>query len=306
MESIELNRVRLDGGTQPRGCLDDQFVAALVDTIGEGNKLPPVEVVYDGADYWCWDGFHRCSAYQKAGVEQIECNVTPGTLSEAQWLSYGANRTNGLYRSNADKRRAVEAALRHEKSAKMTDSEIARHVGVSDKTVAAHRPVSEIPKLRTGKDGKRYPATKARRVNVEPVVVETEEDEVEVSVLDDAPPVPFPNSTAEIPQSERTGRDGRTINTANIGKAPRQPKGESVAVDAEEDEVEVAVLDDAPPVPFPHTGPKEMHMVDEIVTDLRACAIDITEHYRGWSHGSKERVLDAFDMVRKAIQENAK
>jgi hypothetical protein len=44
-------------------------------------------------------------------------------------------------------------------------SRIAKHAGVTDKTVTALRkdvaPPSEIPNLREGQDGKKYPASKA-------------------------------------------------------------------------------------------------------------------------------------------------
>src|SRR5688500_4610428 len=48
--------------------------------------------------------------------------------------TYAANKgqeTVGLRRTNEDKRRAVEAALRHPKAAKLSDRQIAEHVGVS-------------------------------------------------------------------------------------------------------------------------------------------------------------------------------
>jgi hypothetical protein len=51
--------------------------------------------------------------------------------------------------------RAVKAALRHPKSAGLSDSEIGRHVGVDHKTVAAmrvHLGISQVK--RTGKDGR--------------------------------------------------------------------------------------------------------------------------------------------------------
>ena len=68
-----------------------------------------------------------------------------------------ANTKNGLRRTNADKRKAVEIALRE--FGKMSDVEIARLCGVNDKTVAAHRPAnlgnSEV-ESRLGADGKLY------------------------------------------------------------------------------------------------------------------------------------------------------
>ena len=67
------------------------------------------------------------------------------------------NTKNGLRRTNADKRKAVEIALRE--FGKMSDVEIARLCGVNDKTVAAHRPASlgnSEAETRLGADGKLY------------------------------------------------------------------------------------------------------------------------------------------------------
>jgi len=48
----------------------------------------------------------------------------------------GVSETNGLRRTNADKQRAVRAALSHPAPAKLSDKQIARHIGVDPQTVA--------------------------------------------------------------------------------------------------------------------------------------------------------------------------
>lgn len=183
---LKLADIRMDGGTQPRATLNDDVVAAYAESYAEGVAMPPVEVVYDGAAYWLWDGFHRCVGADRAGLDSIEANVRQGTLDDARWLSYGANIANSLYRSTRDKQRAVEAALAHPKAGGMSNGEIADHCGVSEKTIRNHRePTSENPK-----------------------------------------------------STPRTGRDGRTINTANIGKGRKTRTVEHVeAVDPDTGEV---------------------------------------------------------------------
>ena len=51
-------------------------------------KFPPLDVIYDGEDFWLWDGFHRREAALASdppcGI--ASCNVRPGTLIEAVWL----------------------------------------------------------------------------------------------------------------------------------------------------------------------------------------------------------------------------
>lgn len=68
----------------------------------------------------------------------MDCEVRTGTLLDARLYAYGANQGHGLRRSSEDKRKAVLGMLAD--FSDWSDSRIARHVGVSDKTVAAHRP----------------------------------------------------------------------------------------------------------------------------------------------------------------------
>lgn len=142
-ERIPIKRLRLDGGTQPRAVLNHEVIEEYIESIKAGAKFPPVDVFFDGEHYWLADGFHRCDAFFGADYDEIECTVHQGTLQDAQWFSYAANRTNGLYRSNADKQRAVQAALRHPASAGLSDREIARHVGVHPDTVGQWRKRQE-------------------------------------------------------------------------------------------------------------------------------------------------------------------
>ena len=53
------------------------------------------------------------------------------THEDAQWYAYGANSKHGLLRTTKDKRRAVEAALQHEKRSKFGNRELAAYLGVS-------------------------------------------------------------------------------------------------------------------------------------------------------------------------------
>lgn len=135
-QKLPISQIRLDGGTQPRSAINYEVVEEYIESIQAGAKFPPVDVFFDGDNYWLADGFHRRYAFFGADYEEIECTVHQGTLQDAQWFSYAANRANGLYRSNADKQRAVQAALRHPVSAGLSDREIARHVGVSFQCVA--------------------------------------------------------------------------------------------------------------------------------------------------------------------------
>lgn len=131
MQQIELAKIRLDGGTQPRAEIDTELVSEYRDRMADGDTFPPVEVVFDGTDYWCWDGHHRVLAARRNGDNAIVANVRQGTLRDAQWLSFGANKDHGKRRERGDVRRALEAILADEEWSKTPQTKIAEHLGTS-------------------------------------------------------------------------------------------------------------------------------------------------------------------------------
>lgn len=137
--SLPLDRIRTDGGTQPRLGIDYDVAYGYGDLMAEGVKFPPVTVFYDGENYWLADGFHRYHAAFAQEMTEIAADVIQGTIEDAQWFSFGANKAHGLMRSNDDKQRAVKAALQHPKCAGLSDNQIAKHVGVNQTTVSAWR-----------------------------------------------------------------------------------------------------------------------------------------------------------------------
>lgn len=139
MTRLPISDIRLDGGTQPRATLDFEAIDDYSEAMAAGVQFPSVTVFYDGEQYWLADGFHRVRAAYSANLDSIDCDVRQGTLEDAQWFSFGANSANGLRRSNDDKARAVRSALTHPRGTDLTDSEIARHCGVTQPTVAHWR-----------------------------------------------------------------------------------------------------------------------------------------------------------------------
>jgi phage N-6-adenine-methyltransferase len=160
--AMQLCDIRTDGGTQPRAQLDLATISEYTEQMADGAAFPPIIVFYDGADYWLADGFHRFSAATCAGLTEIAADVRQGTIQDAQWYSYSVNQAHGLRRSNEDKRRAVEAALKHEYAAKYSNVQIARHCGVAESTIRNYRTemesTSQIAKsdMRIGADGRAY------------------------------------------------------------------------------------------------------------------------------------------------------
>lgn len=155
-QSIPLDSIRIDGGTQPRAEIDTATVSEYAEAMQAGVSFPPVDVFHDGKHYWLAEGFHRWHGARKAGRAEILCVVHQGTVEDARWFALGANKTHGLRRTNADKRRAVEMALAARPE--MSDRAIADHCGVSFALVAdARKSLQDScsqPAARTGRDGR--------------------------------------------------------------------------------------------------------------------------------------------------------
>lgn len=136
---LDLDAIRVDGGTQPRAAISDDVIADYAAAMGDGASLPPVTVFYDGSDYWLADGFHRYRAARQLGLVEIEADIRQGTRRDAVLFSVGANAAHGLPRTREDKRRAVMVLLGDAEWSKWSDREIARQCAVSHPTVATMR-----------------------------------------------------------------------------------------------------------------------------------------------------------------------
>lgn len=143
IETLKLDQIRMDGDTQSRVSIHEATVAEYAECLTEGVELPPVVVFFDGVSHWVGDGFHRLLANRRIGAVTLNADVRPGTVREAKMYAFGANQAHGLRRTNADKHKAVAGML--ELVGEWSDRAIARHVGVSDKTVASLRKSAVTP-----------------------------------------------------------------------------------------------------------------------------------------------------------------
>jgi ParB-like chromosome segregation protein Spo0J len=174
---LQLSKIRLDGNTQPRVELEESLIAEYKEAYLAGVTMPPLEVMFDGASYWLWDGFHRRWGAERAGLEKLPCNVTNGTREDAQWASYGANVTHGLRRTNSDKAKAIRAALKHPNA--KSDDLVAEHVGVHRNTVLKYRQemTSTNCASREGRDGRTINTANIGKSKPPPEPVDDEPDE---------------------------------------------------------------------------------------------------------------------------------
>jgi len=149
MKKLNLALIRIDGDTQAREALSQEKVAEYSELMKDGAVFPPIEVFFDGSEYWLADGFHRYFATQKNGSVSIEANIHNGTLDDAQLYAFGANKNRGLELSPKDIRNVVMRMIKHTTWGQWTNAEIARHVGCSKMTVGRVKSTMQEPKTDT-------------------------------------------------------------------------------------------------------------------------------------------------------------
>jgi len=128
--------------------MDANVVTDYRERMEEGDQFPAVVVFFDGTCYWLADGFHRVQAAVAANFKDIKAEIRKGTVREARWYSFGANRANGKRRERGDIRRALEAILTDETWSRTPQTKIAEHVGCCQRYVseiaANHRTTSKV------------------------------------------------------------------------------------------------------------------------------------------------------------------
>ncbi|HEY0946937.1 MAG TPA: ParB/RepB/Spo0J family partition protein [Opitutaceae bacterium] len=167
IQDVSLERIDIYGGTQTRAATNEDAIESYAEAMTDGVEFPPITVFFDGATYWLADGFHRYLAAKRNGLPAIRAEVQPGGRVEALRFALGANATNGVHRTNADKRNAVEIAL--EEWSDMANPVIAGWCRVSVEFVRKCRgEMTKLGKLDqretvTGRDGQQYPAAIERQ-----------------------------------------------------------------------------------------------------------------------------------------------
>lgn len=159
---ITLDQIDIHGGTQTRVKTNEEAIESYAEEMNSGTIFPPITLFFDGATYWLADGFHRYLAAKRIGVQAIDAEVKDGGRIDALKHALGANATNGVYRTNADKRNAAAIAL--EEWPGLANTVIADVCRVSTDLVRNCRKELEQagkierPRRVVGRDGKEYPS----------------------------------------------------------------------------------------------------------------------------------------------------
>ena len=180
-ERVLLNKIRLDGGTQPRKEIDEPLVQHYTEVLLEGkDKFPPIDLWFDGKSYWPSDGFHRFHAHKRAGFLDIEAVVNQGTKRDAFLACLKANGKHGKPRTPEERRYVVQMALEDIELGEKTDVEIALICDVSSMTVGRVRKAMGLEAAsRVDKNGQRVNITgRGPKPAPEPEPEYTEDDKM--------------------------------------------------------------------------------------------------------------------------------
>jgi ParB-like chromosome segregation protein Spo0J len=146
MTKIEIDSIRIDGGTQSRKQVYEDTVIGYTEHLLDDGEMPPIDVFYDGKFYWLADGFHRYHAHKRAGHKAIPCNVHNGIKRDAFIFSRGANADHGLPRTNEEKRMVVVSLLEDIEYSDASDRDVAKICRVSHMTVGRIKKALELNK----------------------------------------------------------------------------------------------------------------------------------------------------------------
>jgi hypothetical protein len=180
-ERVPLNKIRLDGGTQPRKEIDEPLVQHYTEVLLEGkDQFPPIDLWFDGKSYWPSDGFHRFHAHKRAGFLDIESIVNQGTKRDAFLACLKANGKHGKPRTPEERRYVVQMALEDIELGEKTDVEIALICDVSSMTVGRVRKAMGLEAAsRVDKNGQRVNITgRGPKPALEPEPEYTEDDKM--------------------------------------------------------------------------------------------------------------------------------
>jgi hypothetical protein len=156
MKRLNLSSIRIDGETQSRQQLNQEKVHEYAEQMREQVEFPPITVFHDGSDYWLSSGFHRYFATKEIGNDSIQCEVMQGTARDAKLYSFGANK-HGAPHTPEDNRRIVAELIKDEEWGKWSNTQIAKHIGVSGMTVGrilnslGAKPKEEVKYIKNGK-----------------------------------------------------------------------------------------------------------------------------------------------------------
>lgn len=144
--------IEATAATQIRLRKDPGVIKDYTEALQEGAIFPPVDVYCEenSERYILADGFHRLHAFVDAGRTEIPVNIYRGGMHEALIHALGANHNHGLRLTNADKRHAIQVALKDPVLSKLSSRELADICRVSHTSINTERNAQQLAEERQG------------------------------------------------------------------------------------------------------------------------------------------------------------
>ena len=159
MINIQIASIERDTSIQCRATIDTGTVNEYADAMRNGDEFPPIVLFGSKEKSWIGDGWHRLMAADQCGKKVIWADLKEGGRLEALKHALGANSLHGRKRTNEDKRRCVEIALKE--FPKLSSRTIAEMCGVTHTMVNTMRPIQleeSSSSKRMSADGRERPA----------------------------------------------------------------------------------------------------------------------------------------------------
>lgn len=160
---LNLSDITLSNALRVRHSVDQNVVEDYAEAMKAKAVFPPIDVFSVGnTGYLLVDGWHRYYASRLIEKTKIHAEVHDGDESEALKFALKSNCKHGLRRSNADKRRCVELAIKHWPD--ITNRALSEICGVSHTFINKVRslidPPDEPPKEQPKPEPKKEETTK--------------------------------------------------------------------------------------------------------------------------------------------------
>ena len=167
VKKLTLDSITLDPALHARAEVDPKTVDRYARDLLAGDEFPPIKVFTDGKTYWPSSGWHRIHAHSKAvqldpsreDLLKITAYIHNGTGDDA--LKDASQDDRNKPRTKQDKLAYASKMLARPDLANLSNAELSRLTGVSDKTIKKLRDGEPSEVLRT--DGKKRSATTKRR-----------------------------------------------------------------------------------------------------------------------------------------------
>lgn len=184
---IAVDELECTAATQIRVKLDKNMIDQYCEDLKAGADFPAIVAFCEkgSSRKIVSDGHHRVYAHVHAGLEEIEVDLREGGMHEALIHALGGNSEHGLRRTSADKRNAVDIALKDPQISEYSRQEIADICCVTKRTVQriANQAAAVEPGVNGSPNSTQDPSPDDNRAaKPEPTQVEIERGELRAAL----------------------------------------------------------------------------------------------------------------------------